>query len=323
MMFRWGQAAALVGDMMWVQGGMTGNSNGYTSGPTTSELLLLPLNASFLVSSPPWQSINPSSGSEPSVAWHSLNPVNTSDLLLFGGIPGYNTNNTPLPTQADSAWIVNISDSSSPSFTQEPTNWASEPVRRFRHTATSSSTGQIYIIGGEKVDGSGLISDHFIFNPNASSFTQLNAQGGPGMITGHQSIMLTNGTLLVFGGASSTTTLNPLSTMWSLDTTQSTLTWKTVPVSGDPPPSRRQFAAAYIPPTEIIIHGGTDASFQEPFSDGWIFDVTNTNWTNITQLSQLGPRRDHSVEVVGSQLLFSFGMLIFHHALFQINLIIL
>ncbi|KAI8980072.1 hypothetical protein BD414DRAFT_421167 [Trametes punicea] len=313
---RWGQAVALVNDALFVHGGRTDqyNSYGYSSAPVNNDILLLPLNATFDISSPPWEYVsgcsNCSSSQGPAVAWHTLSAFNTTNLLLFGGDAGPNG---PIsdPEEADSAALLSIANPESPIWDLETVSWANEPLRRIYHSASSTS-GKIWLVGGEKTDGSGnAFSDHYVYDPSGPSFTQLPSTNGPPDVFGHASIVLPDQRLIVFGGYSpSQGALLPFSTVWSLDTTQSTLTWSTLSVSTSSLPSpRRGFAATMLSDGRVLIQGGADAQMQNVFSDGWVLDTTQNPmvWSAVDALSQVGPRRDHFAVALSSEVLFGFG----------------
>lgn len=302
-------------NILLVHGGKTDQFNefSYTAATTNNDLLLLDLSSAIDPSSPPWQYVGGSENSSttqgPALAWHTLAAYNTSQLLMLGGDGGPNSP-IVLPNQADSAWLLDVYNRLSPSWISEPTSWAGEPSRRIHH-AVASTSGKLWIVGGEKDDGSGLgYSDHYVFDPASPSFTQL-PSGGPPDIYGHATIVLSNGWLLVLGGyCQSESQLIPFTTIWALDTTQSTLSWSNLSVSSTSlPPPRRAFAAVLLSADKILIHGGGDAELQTSYSDGWILD-TSTNpmtWSNISALTSLGPRRDHFAVVIGSQVVFGFG----------------
>ncbi|KAI0360190.1 hypothetical protein OH77DRAFT_1501831 [Trametes cingulata] len=313
---RWGQAVALVNDALFVHGGRTDqyNSFAYSSAPVTNDILLLPLNATFDVSSPPWEYVagcfNCSSSQGPAVAWHTLSAFNTTNLLLFGGDAGPNGPVSD-PEEADSAALLNVANHESPVWNLETKSWANEPLRRIYHSA-SSTGGKIWLIGGEKADGSGnAFSDHYVYDPTGPSFTQLPSTNGPPDIYGHASIVLPDQRLIVFGGYSpSQGALLPFSTVWSLDTKQSTLTWSTPSVSTSSLPSpRRGFAATILDDGRVFIQGGADAQMQNVYSDGWVLDTSQNPmvWSAVDALSQVGPRRDHFAVALGSEVLFGFG----------------
>ncbi|KAJ4477401.1 hypothetical protein J3R30DRAFT_216254 [Lentinula aciculospora] len=313
---RWGQATAIINDALFVQGGRTDlyNTYSYTTAPIDDVLLYLSLSTSFDPSSPPWQLISSSSNSStssgPAVAWHTISATNTSEIFLFGGVPAINSP-TVLTVQADSAWLLNVYNRIVPVWIQEAMSWANEPIRRIRHSASTSIDGVVFIVGGEKADDSGIaFSDHYVFDPALPSFTQLPSNNSPPGITGHASIILPNGTMLVFGGyePSSSSMVN-FSTIWTLDTTASSFEWIVLTAQGTIPGSRRAFAAVLIEGSKILIQGGSDSTFQTTYSDGWSLDLTSNPpvWSEVTTLSQVGQRRDHFAVSYGSDVIFGFG----------------
>ncbi|RPD68448.1 galactose oxidase [Lentinus tigrinus ALCF2SS1-7] len=311
---RWGQATALVNDVLYIHGGRTDqyNAYAYSSAPVNNDILYLPLNSSFDLSSPPWEYVagcsNCTTSQGPAVAWHTLTPFNTSELLLFGGDAGPDISK---PEAADSAAILDTSDRETPQWNLETSSWANEPDRRMYHTACES-TGKVFVVGGEKTDGSGnAFSDHYVYDPQAVSFTQLPSTNGPPDLYGHACVVLPDRRMIVFGGYSpSENTLLPFSTIWSLDTTQSNFTWLSLQVSDTVLPSpRRGFVAVALDDGKVLIQGGADADMQNVFSDGWVLDTTQSPmvWSTLEALSQVGARRDHFAVVVGSDVFLGFG----------------
>ena len=170
----------------------------------------------------------------------------------------------------------------------------------------------MFIIGGQKADGSQTaLSTHEVFDYTGPAFTALPTANGPPDLYGHTSLVLHNGSLLVFGGYSqSQGTLLPFSTIWALDTWADTFTWSLARVDNTTLPSpRRGFAAVVLSDGRILIHGGSDAVLQTTYSDGWILDTTKDPivWTQVDSLSALGPRRDHMAVAIGSVVMFGFG----------------
>ncbi|ESK94036.1 adagio protein 1-like [Moniliophthora roreri MCA 2997] len=316
---RWGQASALIYNALYIHGGMTDPSNAfsYTSAPINDDLLYLSLSTPFNISSPPWVLVGEPTNSTdpiepgPAVAWHTLSPLNTSLSLLFGGQPAISSP-TVLTLRADSAWLLDILNRLAPSWWQGPMSWADEPLRRIHHTATTTKEGFVFIIGGERADGSqNTFSEHFVFDPAGPSFTQLSTTDSPPGITGHTSVLLPDGRLLVFGGYDPQAgALVSFATIWAIDTTSSPYTWSQLTiVTGTLPNPRRAFAAVVIEGGKVIIHGGCDAHFQATYSDGWVLDMSQNppTWSQVSSLSQVGQRRDHFAVSSGDQVIFGFG----------------
>jgi hypothetical protein len=303
----------MINNALFIHGGKTDQFNqfSYTSASPTSDTIYLPLSAPFDASSPPWQLVNSSSTAQsPAVAWHTLAAFNASEALLFGGLPGPNSP-TVVFSEPDSAVLLDLSNPLTPQWKVEAASWASEPMRRIHHS-TSFTGGNIYLIGGEKADGSNNdISDHYVFNIEGPSFTLLPSSSGPPGLSGHASLVLSSGQLIVFGGyCGSQAALLPFTTIWALDTTQPTTSWTFLPVSNSSiPDPRRAFAATVLADGKVLIHGGADASLQTSFSDGWILDTTKSPmvWSKVDALTQLGPRRDHFAAASGTQVFFGFG----------------
>ncbi|KAF9052444.1 galactose oxidase [Hymenopellis radicata] len=311
---RWGQAVAVMDNVLYVHGGKTDeyNSYSYTSAPTNNDLLYLDLSSSFSSDSTPWQVVS-RADEGPDLAWHTLSGLNSSYALLFGGLPGPNSS-TVLTSQADSAWLLNIHSGIGPVWLQEAKAWGGEPVRRIRHSTVTVESGHVFIFGGELPDGSdNPITTHYLFNPFDQSFTELPTEGGPSDITGHASCILSNGTIVVFGGYSqSTNTLLPFSTIWSINAgiASENITWNSMSVATtNIPHPRRAFAATCLDGSRVLIHGGSDAEFQTTYSDGWIIDFSQDPaiWTQINALSDLGARHDHFAVAVGSSVIIGFG----------------
>ncbi|PPQ92235.1 hypothetical protein CVT25_008917 [Psilocybe cyanescens] len=314
---RWGQATVVINDALFIFGGKTDefNSFSYTSAPNTNDLLYLSLSSPFNASIPPWNlvssSTNTSTSQGPALAWSTLSALNTSTIFLFGGQPGPNSP-TVITDVADSAELLDVFSRLAPNWIPEPLSWAGEPIRRIRHSAVTAPSGLVFIFGGEKADGSqNAFSDHYVFDPNALTFTLLPSDSAPPDLYGHASIILSDGRILVFGGfCQSLGILLPFSTIWILDTKQANFTWTVIElIETNVPSPRMAFVAVLISGGKIIIHGGSDANLQNNFPDGWVLDTTQSpmTWTPIDALSQLGPRRDHFGISAGDQVIFGFG----------------
>ncbi|KAF8606625.1 hypothetical protein BDV93DRAFT_350587 [Ceratobasidium sp. AG-I] len=311
---RWGQASTIIGQTLYVHGGKTDPSNmySYSGAPNTNDLLSLDLSSSFAVSDAPWKYVDGSSvmssSQGPAVAFHSLTAFDSRTMLMFGGDGG---STIASPSSPDSAWLLDISNPDTPTWTQEAESWGAEPTRSIRHAAVGSF-GRVWITGGEKADGSNLATGgNYVFQPSVPSFDLLPSDGAPPLLVGHASLLLQSGMLAVFGGYNpATDALVDLSTIWLVDTSQSTPVWSSVIAGGIAPAARRDFAYTRLGDGRVFIHGGTDATMQTIYSDAAVLDITRNpmQWSSIAGFDQAGARRDHMAVGVGSQVLIGFGM---------------
>ncbi|WVQ73086.1 hypothetical protein IAR50_002649 [Cryptococcus sp. DSM 104548] len=313
---RWGQAAAYISSppALIVQGGKTDSSFTYSSAPNTASALLLPLSSSFDTSSPPWTEIDTSSG--PTTSWNTLSPVSESgdtwQLLSFGGDGSGNQAST---TANDSTWLMTLDASgSSASYTHQTTGWASQPMNRIYHSSASSSDGKVYITGGLKDDGSGVaFSDVYEFDPSTASFNSLPSL--PEQVYHHTSVLLSNGTLLVLGGAytsqaTSNADVRPFSSIYRLDVSSDSPAWDEIVLFSDSLPAGRRGAAAALGGDEkkVVLIGGGSAGLGDVYGDVWVLDVDTLIWEQTNSSTTVaGSRYDHSAVAVGNDQILIFG----------------
>ncbi|KAG8748263.1 hypothetical protein FRC10_007653 [Ceratobasidium sp. 414] len=264
----------------------------YNSAPNINDLISLDLSSTFSLSGVPWAYISgsgaSSSGQGPTVAFHSLTPFNSTTMLLFGGDGGPNM---ALPASPDSAWLLDMSSPEAPVWNQKARGWANEPVRTVHHSAVGSF-GRVWITGGEKADGSTLPANgHYVFQPSVPSFDQLPSSNVPPVVSGHASVLLPSGILLVFGGFNpSTGVMADMGTIWMVDTSQAVPAWSQVAAAGAVPPARRSFAYTTLDDGRVFIHGGADARTQAVYSDAAILDPTQNpmQWSALSGFDQIG-----------------------------------
>lgn len=144
----------------------------------------------------------------------------------------------------------------------------------------------VYITGGQRNDGSGLIlSDVYAFNANTSTFNPL-----PDLPRGtahHVSAFLSNGTLVVLAGIyTSSSTGNPTlaetSMIYTLDTKSATPAWWESTAGGTAPPPRRGSKGVLMPNDKMYILGGTGMASADAMSDVWMMDMKAGLWSQIT-----------------------------------------
>jgi hypothetical protein len=251
-----------------IQGGKTD--------PNSGDTLLLPLSAPFAASSPPYSL----SAQGPTYAWHCLAPLFRKDekwtLLSFGGDGGW-----PVPiSDARSTHLLTLNPTSGEmNFTQPEEGWGAQPSRRVRHSCASPVTGgKVFITGGQEPDYSEAFAQTFVFDPASMSFSELAPL--PASTYGHSSVLLSNGTLLVLGGTTARAgaiALQPLDTVFTLDTTATSPTWASASVPAAPR-ARHGASATLNPDGSVFVFGGADVN-GKPLNDGWILDPQHLSWT--------------------------------------------
>ncbi|KZV61000.1 hypothetical protein PENSPDRAFT_693790 [Peniophora sp. CONT] len=314
---RWAQAAAVSSNSLYIYGGHTDQYNQFTydNAPWNNDLLYLNLGASWDPNSAPWSVIGGSNNASspaygPGLAWGTLSAFADSQFLLFGGQAGP-LSDIVLQDNNDSAVLINVWNRYQPSLTNETSSWAGEPQRRMRHSAATVG-GKVYIVGGERADGStNGFGDHYVFDPAGPSFSLLPTDGAPPDIYGHATLLLPDGRIIVLGGwHQSQGSFVSFSQVWLFD--PSSNSWSMANVdSSNLPDGRLGFCATALPDGRIIIQGGgnSGSGFGETFSDGWILDTNQSpmKWEEVQPLSLLGARRDHFCVTIGSDVLIGFG----------------
>lgn len=284
----------------------------------------LDLSTNFSLASPPWQTISTQidSAAAPPVAFHTISPLNNSALLLFGGD---GAPIVPVQTGNDSAYIVHLdgpATNRTASYQPVPTSW-NQPMRRVHHTSESNARGTVWILGGEKADGSGLIFDEqwnidtTTISSSSPSF-QLVSEPPSGSLVGSTSTMLSDGTLLLIGGLDVSGQLQSMQNLyaysaksrsWSQTATQSSTNATFSARQNLFPSPRRGHIAVSLPNQRVFIQGGASADLSTVYSDAWILDwsVNPPVWTEVNSTGGPGPRFGHSAVAYGRQIVISFG----------------
>lgn len=141
---RWGHNVALLPShaLLISSGKATADGQTYSSAPTSSNYLTIPLSTSFdlLASSSLSTSSSPTvveaaSGSAPPYAWANLETLADGSLLSFGGQLGWDSSASS--SGSDSVWRLGAGASS---FAQEADGWSEEPMRRVGAASCSASS---------------------------------------------------------------------------------------------------------------------------------------------------------------------------------------
>lgn len=149
-----------------------------------------------------------------------------------------------------------------------------------RHScAAPIGGGKVYITGGQEPDYSEAFAQSFVFDPATQEFSPLPSL--PVALYGHASVLLANGTLLVFGGIAQVpgggATLQPLDFAYALDTTAGG-DWQKVAIGGASPGGRHGMSASLNTDGTIFIFGGLDNE-TGPLNEGWLLDPAAMQWS--------------------------------------------
>lgn len=303
------------GDYWLVHGGKTNGDaggGGYTfaSGISTGEVLLLDLSQSFTTSSPPWWSINTTTS--PTVAFHTLTKLKQStQLMAFGGDVSRTASTL---SGNDSACMLDITGYQSAIWSTVDASWE-QPQRRVYQAADGDGQGSVWIVGGERDDGSYIQMDE-MWMLNSSAPLPAFAQQKPptGGLVGSTATMLSDGSLLLLGGQKA-------SGMQSFDSVTSYSTtdkqWKTTKTKGVNdtaqgfPSARMSHVAVSLSSRRVLIHGGATENWSQAMGDSWILDWSQDppTWSDVTSSNGIAPsaRFGHSAIARGDSVVLGFG----------------
>ncbi|KAG0150276.1 hypothetical protein CROQUDRAFT_104386 [Cronartium quercuum f. sp. fusiforme G11] len=340
---RWGQASIPLSDnSLLVYGGKVTGNGGYTysSAPDTNDLLYLTLNSSFPAASPPWQYLAGSqlptttSGSQP-VSYTALGllvpptPSSPGTILAFGGAAPLSSN----LSESDSSWLISLPSlpstpqSNSALITQQSPSWAQQPIRRIRHTAisaTNSDSLRVWVLGGQRADGSQTVLDELWQYSASLASPQLGVWSAcpstPRALFDHASAAIVDSKnvvrIYVMGGVSRGGQLVPTDVLYRFtpDLTSSTTcagVWDTLNVAGSSHPSgRRGHSIVALSATQLMLFGGASASASTVYSDLWILDLDHLSWSQLQADGATGApsaRWGQSMTRVGQRVVIAFG----------------
>ncbi|RUP48311.1 LOW QUALITY PROTEIN: hypothetical protein BC936DRAFT_144727, partial [Jimgerdemannia flammicorona] len=258
---RAGAAAALVVNTVYIHGGITS-----TLGPAANDLLILPVDKPFNLTSPPWGTGSGSFLNSPTLSgapWHGYPFISIPSLVAL------------------------------PPNSRAPTG----------HTAFIGgyNNSLFYVFGGVYAQGHSIADSNTLwsFNTTTTAFSgKLNISGlNPDPVDSHTAVSRTqDGSIWIFGGHNTTSTPNKLfNTTWRLLTTPS-LAWS--PVGGVAPGGGRfGHSANILTDGRMVLLGGKGAK-GELFlmSQVPVFDTNSGVWTLLIAQLQNGlpvPRLDH------------------------------
>jgi len=185
-----------------------------------------------------------------------------------------------------------------------------------------------WIYGGLRSDGSGIgfdelwemryyDSDNRVEWIKSNTPTSLGSGGGGGMYDGVAVLVPSSSSsgepsIYLLGGIESS--LNSLASFSTIhyfvpsNTNTGSVVWLNVSTisSESPSPSpRRGHSAVYLGNSKIWISGGKNLNGDLVYSDSWILDLNEKNWTRVSDASE--PSWSSSTIVLGETVLTSFG----------------
>lgn len=187
-------------------------------------------------------------------------------------------------------------------------------MRRVHQTAESDKKGGIWIVGGQRADGSGITLDEtwqFNSSSDAPRFGPLSQPVGS--VVGATSTLLSDGSLLMLGGQDENGQLQSLETLAVLNT--ATGSWSVINATGSTqssiPSPRRNHVAVSLPSRRIFIHGGAaDTALTSALSDAWILDWSKSppTWSQLPTLDGAPSARfGHSAVAYGRKIALTLG----------------
>lgn len=261
----------------------------------------------------------------PAVAWHTLDFLSGSGsgILMTGGDGG---SDLAIQTRNDSTWLINAETSFTSNVSYQQQTAITQPIRKVFSASSRSVEGNtVFITGGEKNDGSGLgyREGWAVTSSNGVTYTAL--PDLPTDLVHHQSVMLSNGTLVLLGGLiPSASSFFSMSTVYALDTTKTTSIWQTIGLpttTKNVPVTRRGHTASLVTDSNgnesIFLFGGISGSLQggQVLDDIWRLNVATSSWEEVMSNVSTrkrgvgedpGARFDH-VAVAVDQHLLVFG----------------
>ncbi|CAG8560032.1 26161_t:CDS:2, partial [Dentiscutata erythropus] len=291
---RFGHAAALINNKLYIYGGRIINPLSSRTNPTESltqkddinELIMLDLSTSFDSSNPNFNVITPSNA--PNISFHGMSAGGSNNQLMV--VWGGETTNS---TTSNS--LLYFDTTSQQMMPQDSSN---APIGRIGHSmVTGINSSMVYIFGG--YGGSGSSSDQILGSTQTPGTIYNNMYGldtsnsvsinfipeqqstAPGRVQ-HSATILSNGKIYIVGGLILSSNGGPLalasmSDIDIFDTIASSWNKSTVTNS---PPDRRLHGAVGTSGNKIIIFGGANLTLQK-YNDIAVLDTSNDalSWT--------------------------------------------
>ncbi|KAG2173352.1 hypothetical protein INT43_004726 [Umbelopsis isabellina] len=289
---RAGAAGVLIGNKIFIQGGFTSVNKSAGYGYATNEMIILPVDTSFPISEPAFESDSPliTSGS-PNVLGGVgfFGGYNNSGMYLFGG--EIDDAMTAKRTESSALFLFNTSSYNWTSVTTIPGSW---PAARDSFTAVSNvNTSDGFIFGGEYTMGA---TNKYLFNTTwrlqyGNVWSEIGGIAPGGGRQAHGAAMISGGRMVILGGSNVAHANVPLTTVLVFN------------------PNDQQYITLVTHDDKIIVFGGDDG-VNHYRNDLAVLDMKQPKlvWT-VPQASGIAPsgRNSHIGLMVGSQMFIMFG----------------
>jgi len=209
----------------------------------------------------------------PARGYHAMAATPEGDVLLFGGT----TNGLAAGALADT-WLFAYDGTGTGTWTQLlPT---ATPTKRYGHAMAATPSGVLLFGGTTNGSGSGALADTWLFTYDGTgtgTWTQLLPTATPTKRYGHAMAATPSGVLL-FGGYDGASYYND-TLLFTYDGT-GTGTWTQILPTNTP--TKRYFhAMAATSLGDVLLFGGYNNVSPNYLGDTWLFNSTNTTWSNI------------------------------------------
>ncbi|KAJ2957154.1 hypothetical protein NQZ79_g7088 [Umbelopsis isabellina] len=297
--------AVLIGNKIFCQGGYTSVQNN-NPGPATNEMIILPIDVSFQLSNPAYESDSGTMNGAPALLGQAnfLGGYNNSGYYMFGGQVANGTTRT----EVKSLYLFNTTHYN---WQENPETTGLWPEPRDSASGIADiKTGDGYIFGGEPL----VTGSTWLFNTtwrlqSGSSWSEIGGVAPGGGRQAHAVVMLTDGRMVILGGADSSGNAIPFTQILIFDTTAGTYSTKNATLSGSNPVPRLAHVAVSTYDNKIIIHGGTGQN-NAFLGDLAVLDMNQTTlaWTvPTTSGTAPSPRTAHTAVMVGTQMFIMYG----------------